>query len=384
MNKSLLENIQLNILKDKSDVNFRGQIFADAKARRLKLHLPIVAVTGSVGKTTVKDLLFAILNPYFSNHVFTSVKNHNTKIAIATQILSLSRETLAAVFEVGARRINDFEIPMQLLQPTIAVGLNIGTAHLGEFGNLENLVNTKLAAFKAESLKILVLNQDEKYYQDIIHTKSNKQVITFGQSPASNVQICHYNKNLLILRYQNIEKEITLSARLPKLDFNIAAAVATALAMGLSFEQALQNLKSFIPPERRFQKIVKNNNIYIDDSFNASIESYKVGLRLYAELYAEKESVLVIGEMLELGDFSKVLHIEIANFIKFQIIPLFLKPIEIVTVGKNANIITKVLNSKWHFDTTDDLLDNLPSMIKSNTCIYIKGSKNLKLNRIYQ
>lgn len=385
--------------------NLRDYLFSMAEKKRQGLDLQSVVIAGSMGKTTVKELVGHILQHSLAEPYHLSPENQNTKISLATQILRLPKGTQTAVFEVGARKPNDFKIPLHILKPSVVALLNIGTAHLGEFGSKENLRKEKLSVLTAKAAHCLVVPADDELIlkkaleiqslqDESTSSKPNpslickKKLITFGYGQGSDVQIVAEFPNKTLLNIQGRETHFIHELySAPAGSLNIAAAVAIARALDIPINKIQESIKSFQGVSRRFQNFLWRGRPAIDDAFNSSPESLAEGLKFIAKLACNKDTLLVLGSMLELGSASIDEHKKAAQLI----IRLFdSSKLQLITVGDEAKIIhdevQKLLNGQiqaLHFTTAQQARSGLENLPLNVDLVYFKGSKSTQLQTLF-
>lgn len=370
-------------------LDMRQFTYEAARQRRSNLNLPVVVVTGSAGKTSVKELTGAILADVWGNRCFMSPANKNTKIALASQVLTMPLETKVAVFEMGARRRQDFQIPLGYLQPSVVALLNLGTAHVGEFGSLENLRAEKLSALQWPTANVLVIfGDDELILKEALQTQ--KKLIAFGRSEHCQIQLLEESADSVLLRVFGSECRLTCSWQSSEKGLNIAAAVAICQAVGGVSLDAVQNaLMNFKGVPRRFEILPWNGITAIDDAFNASPESMIKGLQKVHQLYFDKKILLVLGSMLELGANCQSAHRDVANIV-WQLFGTKIEEgsVEVITIGQEAAFISDRLRDKGRhqpiskFATVEESLAHVHKRAKEFEIIYLKGAKAVQLQKI--
>ena len=367
--------------------DLRQYLFSLAQQKRAQLNSQIAVITGSAGKTSVKEILGSILRSH-SEKCFISPDNQNTKIALANQILRLPPDCPKAAFEMGARRLQDFQIPLSYLQPSIVALLNIGTAHVGEFGSLENLWKEKLSGLSAPSAKTIIAFGDDSKILDYAHT-TQKKVITFGFNDDNDIQVLSDTKDTVDLKIFGFHKVFSTSFVSSGKGINVAAAVSLALALDIPFETIVHGLSKFTGVARRFQIFKWQGLTAIDDAFNASPESMNLGLEQLQKTFTNKKTLLVLGSMLELGTESEKAHDAVADSIH----RLFLSQntsLGLATVGDEAlRIHSKALklglskNQAKHFASAMEARAVIRQWSKEFEVIYFKGSKSIQLQNIF-
>lgn len=356
----------------------------------------VIAITGSVGKTTVRSMVAEILSSNLRVH--WSKKSFNNEIGVPSTILSCPPEVDAIVLEMGARHIGDIKYLCEIARPNLVCVLNAGEAHLAEFGNRDNIVIGKTEMFRdSSSDAILVVNADDPRILRAAE-KTGKKMVTFSEKVK--------NESDYWLEEFSIEPESSgslVSIGTPEdlinsnvsifhesLGVNILAAVAISREAGLShaaIEHALSNLST---EKGRFQIIhnSKKNLTIIDDSYNANPTSLKSGLdslKKLLDLKPENTAVgLILGDMLELGDESEEMHQESMEYAHETICPS-----SFYYVGKNFSIEDYAPNSDsnyFNFLSADELIgpdkSALERMVKECDFIYLKASNAIGLDRV--
>lgn len=369
-------------------LDLRQFTYEVARRRRKELNLPVAVVTGSAGKTSVKELTGAIFAAVWNDQYFMSPANKNTKIALASQMITLPEQTKAAVFEMGARRLHDFEIPLSYLQPTVVALLNLGTAHVGEFGSLENLRREKLSALHWPSAETLVVFGDDSLILQEGH-QTQKKLITFGTNADCQVRLLEESAQSILLQIDGTEHSFDCSWESSEKGLNVAAAVAISRAFGISIDTVKKALAGFRGVPRRFEIIAWNGIVAIDDAFNASPESMKKGLRKVHQLYPDKKILLVLGSMLELGESCQAAHYKVGNLI-WELFSNRLSDgaVEVITIGKEAALILDQLQacgssrSYSSFATVERARAEVLQRAQEFEVIYLKGAKATQLHKL--
>lgn len=368
--------------------DLRQMLFDLAIRRRHELTMQAAVITGSAGKTTVKEILGHILSIWNKESTHFSIANQNTKVALATQILRMPKTVTHAVFEVGARRTGDFEIPMEFIQPTVAVLLNIGSAHVGEFGSRNALAQEKLSVLNLESLKFAVINGD----QDEILTatlRSGKPYKSFGYADHNDVQILtDVDVDSISLKIAGKIYSFKLNADMPNRQMNMAAAIAVAFYWDIPLRVIQEGLSSFRGVNRRFEKHQGvNGQEVIDDAFNASPESMLTGLQRLSEIQNQRRTLLVLGSMLELGDATIKEHRKVGEFISSIFLDEILhKRVKLLLVGEEAKAIvsstTELAQQSHWLPHVDEALTYIKASQDQYELIYLKASKSINLIKL--
>lgn len=381
----LLEDLSSGILLKPATTDLRTFMFESARRRRGLLPVKVAAVTGSAGKTTVKEILGHLLRG-----AFISPANQNTKLALALQILRLPQTQSTAVFEIGARRLGDFQTPLSYVRPDVVTLLNIGSAHVGEFGSLENLIREKLSPLGFQSVHTMVVPADDARIVKHAREQQGKSLITFGTSPAADIELIRENAEGVYLKVRKESVFIECPFRGPQKGLNIAAAIATVVALGIPIQEVARRLVGFRGVERRFQAFNWQARLAIDDAFNASPESMREGLRHLLTQTKNMKILLVLGTMLELGPSSEVEHRKLGHYIGAMFSEAIAAGhLTLVTVDSEARFITEdnatglPKERIHHFATALEAKTNVESLAKQADVVYFKASKGIQLNKIF-
>lgn len=352
-------------------------------------NLSIVALTGSSGKTTTKEILGSILKQV--GKTLATQASFNNEIGVPKTLAMLTQDDRFAAVEMGARHIGNIKFLCELVKPNVVGLLNVGSAHLGEFGSYENLLNTKLEIFRdspAES--ICIASQDD--HRILNGAKATgKKTITFGYAPESNVQI--------INAIWNVDGSISLSLRTPigQIDtrlatahesypINAAAACAMAIACGANKSQIAEGLSEFKGIKGRFQIHRKGALVVIDDTYNANPESMRAGLKTLGRLFNTQKRVVILGDMLELGKNSDFEHQKIGEFCVKEVRPEF-----IFAIGGYAKQLIDGAEAAGYPRSSTRIFTNVDEFLNANLhladlgdVIYAKASNGIKLSRIIE
>lgn len=351
------------------------------QARRWKTRNPdtrVVAITGSYGKTSLKEYLGHCLRGYFGDaSVVTSIANHNTKVSIAAQLLSLEQPKLA-IFEVGMAKPQDADLPVQLLDPEIAIVTKIGSAHLQAFDSLKSLTKEKLKIFQGPNLKFGILPASAL---DTLNTlkivKSYEaQFQPLGPSPMSHKhsEARPPGSNTRIVVHANASQSPFYPPQNMHpffLDWN-AHLIALGEYMCLDVSHLLSFQHTFQAPPRRFEFIKGNSQTRIDDAYNSSPESLKHALSFLFESPCDfTKLTLVLGPMLELGPLSEQIHQDLGAWIRAKS-----PQTTLVTIGKEAlSFHPKGDPTALHFDSIELAKNDIPKILASAQIVYLKASK---------
>lgn len=351
------------------------------------MQLNNIVVAGSAGKTSVKELICVMLNTWSEKSFVNNPENHNTRIALATQILRLDSRPDLGVFEIGARHTGDLKFPLQLLNPKVALLLNIGTAHLGEFGSIENLIKEKLSVLFSEGLELAIINGDDERILKAAE-ESKKSYISFGYGPNNHVQVLKENGSEISYRVGKKNIVFNVNLQTPSFSLNLAAVLALAEHLQIPFSVVQTALMSFHGVKRRFEIHIQQNTQVIDDAFNASPESMYLGLKKVAEIGKDKSVLLILGSMKELGSETAEQHRKVAAHIHILFAEHIRKnKLGLIFVGEESFITFEEIKRlsvqdsvAWMcFQNSISAKKYLDEVRFRFEIIYLKGSKSTQL-----
>lgn len=386
--KSKIDEIDLDFIRSKNIFlalvdNPKEDIIKLAKAWRKKFDYPIIGITGSVGKTSTKELLSYICKINNIEYI-SSYGNQNTDLGISMNILKMSNKHQVAIFEMGINKVGEMDQIANIVNPTYGIITHIGHSHIEGLGSITDIAKEKLNIFKNfKENNIGIINGD----QNIISNISYKHpIIKFGIKTNNHIQarnIRFYNDNIeFILKLYNKKVNIKLNTTNQARIFNSLAATSASYLLSIPIEGIVKGLESNLEIEGRFKiNIIKNYNAkLIDDCYNASPESVKAALLALENINSNNFKIAILGDMLELGNESNFWHRQIGRFLhKIKSLNY------LILVGKLVDNIKKTLpiNLKYkHVENWNEALKELKIQLKKDSIILVKGSRSLNLNNI--
>jgi UDP-N-acetylmuramoyl-tripeptide--D-alanyl-D-alanine ligase len=334
-----------------------------ANYHRRQLKTPIIALTGSNGKTTTKELINCILSKKYNTTATTG--NLNNQIGVPLTLLAMTPQTEIGIVEMGANHQKEIEFLCAIAQPDFGYITNFGKAHLAGFGGIEGVIKGKseLYAFLKENKKTVFINNDDKI--QVEKTKHIKSVCL----NLEDLQFIELNP-FVKLHYKNT---IINSNLIGKYNYtNIAAAITIGEYFKVSGPKIKEALEKYIPKNNRSQIIETINNKIILDAYNANPSSMIVALENFASIKAGSK-VVILGDMFELGKDSLTEHqaiIDLTTSFNFD---------KKLFVGENFNLGK---TNELQFKSYQDLEEYLKKNPLKNQSILIKGSRGMALERI--
>lgn len=347
---------------------------------RQQFNIPIIAVTGSVGKTTTKELIAAVLAT--QGQVLKTYANYNNEIGVPKTLLELGPEHDFAVIEMAMRGTGQIALLAQIAQPTIGIITNVGTAHIELLGSEQAIANAKcelLAEMPKDS--VAILNADN---QRLIATAANcwqGETITYGLEAGSLRGKLIDDRTLLV---DGLKFSVPLAGRHNAL--NYLAALAIAKVVQISWE-SLQDGLTVSMPEGRSQRYELGNDIIIlDETYNAGLESMLAALQMLAETPG-KRHIAVLGTMKELGDFSLDFHRQVGEKVqqlKLDGLFIFADAAEAEAMAAGAGNISQIETLQATPENRQVLVEKLQAFVKSGDRLLFKASHSVALDRILQ
>lgn len=330
INEDILVNYNILTIKVKDTIKTLGLI---ATYIRNKYKGTVIAITGSMGKTTTKELLGHVLSKY--DKTLVSEGSNNNHIGIPNLLLKLNNEYKYVVLELGTNHVGEIKYLTDITKPDISIITNIGYSHIGNFKTIENILKEKLNI----KYKSLIVNGEDNYLKNVNATK---------------------------VYYNDYEYEPNINFY--KMNYNLVIKVLELLSFNYNdFKKYLDSFKNI---DSRMDIIKRNNKDIIDDAYNASYDSIMAGLE-YIKKYDRQ--IIVLSEMLEIGEYKKQLYKNIFGYIKNNY-----KNYIILTIGKD---IKKYNN--LHFNNIKDISNYLNKLdYDVGDVIYIKGSHKYNLSSL--
>ncbi len=353
--------------------------------RNLYKDLIVVGITGSVGKTSTKDIVASVLAQKYNT--LKTEGNNNNEIGLPFTILNL-RDHEAAVIEMGMNHLGEISELSKIAKPTLAVITNVGTSHIGNLGSRENILKAKTEILDGMDNKKVIINNDN----DMLHEWKNRtnkdvEIHTFGVENMSECMAKNIESGQNSTKYIcsiNGEK-IPLYVPVGSYSFVLNSLCATLVGkkLELTNEQIQKGISEFKLTKKRLELIELDNNIkIINDAYNASLDSMKSAIEYLSECKANRR-IAILGDMFELGDFAEELHRRVGEEVaRSKIDYLYL-------IGENSKYIKEEaeklgFSSKkiFEFKTRDEITKKIQMEMKSGDIILLKASNGMKLFEI--
>lgn len=351
-----------------------------AKYKRNLYNIPVIAITGSVGKTSTKDIVASVVSKKFNTA--KTEGNYNNHIGVPLTILKLKNED-ALVIEMGMNHLGEIEVLTNIAKPTVAIITNIGTAHIGNLGSRENILKAKLEILTGlqEDGIVVINNDNDLLHQWYLENKNKYKIVTYGIDNKSDVMA----KDIVMTEegstYKLVKTNDTIEVPVGGQHFvqNSLCALAIGSIYNIPMNELQEAIKTFELTKRRMDISKINGITIINDCYNANYDSMKAAIEYLGNI-SDKRKIAVLGDMLELGDFSKKLHEDVGHEIVKNNIDI------VITVGDEARNIAKIANNK--IDTVIECISNkeavevINKIKKENDCILFKASNGMHFEEI--
>ena len=365
--------------------NVEDALLETARIKRSLYDIPVIGITGSVGKTSTKNVIAEVMAQKFN--VQKTQGNHNNRIGVPLTIMGL-KDHDALIVEMGMNHFGEISELTKVAKPTLCVISNIGTSHIGNLGSRENILKAKLEILEGMENGKIIINNDN----DLLHKWSLKdkkvEKVTFGIHETSN----YMARNI---KMKETENEFEIEYRGKKYQFktdkpgepfilNALSAIAVGSQYDIPMEKMIKAISTADSGKNRMEIEKTKNVLIIKDYYNASFESIKPSLEYLASLDGGKK-IAVLGDIKEVGDFSQELHEKVGKEVEKNKIDI------LITVGKEAQYIAEAAlesgmqkENVYTYKTNLQATKKLKQIAKDGDKILLKASNSMKFGEIYE
>lgn len=356
-----------------------------ARAYKKQYPVPTVAVTGSVGKTTTKDMLASVLGKKY--RTLKTQGNFNNEIGVPLTIFQLEKEHQSAVIEMGMSGFGEIRKLASIAQPDVAVITNIGMSHIEKLGSQQGIFEAKMeVAEQFGPHNVLIVNGDDPFLSTI-KGKGEYQVIYYGIHNPENDVVA---KDIVSGGLQGIrftacvdgnEYPVAVQVAGEHNVYNALSAICVGRQFNIPMEDILQGIAGFELTAMRMAVEEKNGITIINDCYNASPDSVRAALSVLADAPGQRK-VAILGDILEMGGFAKKAHQELGKSVAEKKIDV------LITAGENAFYLAKAAEEAgvtvYAFETTEQACSYVKKYVKAGDAVLVKASRGMRFETIYE
>ena len=358
-----------------------------ARYYKEKYNIPTVSITGSVGKTTTKDMIYSAIAA--DRCALKTQKNYNNHIGVPLTVLSIEKEHKAAVIEMGMNHFGEIDYLASIVKPDIAVITNIGMSHIANLGSQEGIFKAKMEITNYfDEHNTLIVNGDDKFLGTLKQGTLKHKVITYGvTNPKNDVKAYDIvSKGLDGVGFKvsigGKEYDITVDISGEHNVYNALAAVTAAHALGIDPEIAIYGIEHVELTEGRLEIVDVNGIKVIKDYYNASPDSVKSALGILS-CATEKRKAAILGDILEMGEYAKEAHADLGDEVVKNKIDL------LITAGNNAKYMAERAKSLGmenvhQFCTTEEAASFAKSALGDGDAVLIKASHGMHFEKVFE
>ena len=348
---------------------------------RRQFAIPVVALTGTSGKTTTREMIANVLGTQY--RTLRNRKNENNQIGVPLTLLHINPNVEAAVVELGTNQPGEIPVLARWTAPTHALVTNIGPGHIGYFGSLDAIYREKTALLDATpSGGMIFLNTDDpllaRYHREGV------EIVTVGTQPTNDVWgtiVSVDDQGCVAFRVRD-EWQVQLRVPGKHQFYNALMAVAVGEALGIDTEEMREALENFRAPHQRMELITHNGVLFINDAYNANPDSTRAAIDFLTQVRPRARKFLVFGDMLELGALEEELHREIGHYIAGTAVN------EVLLYGNATRATEEGIRQKnatmvvHHFDEHRAIARHLQEVLRPGDVVLIKGSRGMQMEKV--
>ena len=356
-----------------------------ASYKRSLYNIPVIAITGSVGKTSTKDIIASVVSQKYKT--LKTQGNLNNHIGLPLTILSLDDHE-ALVVEMGMNNLGEISVLSKIAKPNIAVITNVGTSHIGNLGSRENILKAKLEILDGLSSEgTLIINNDN----DMLNPWKEKyagsvKVITYGIENNSDFMAeditSKENSSEFSVKYNGNNADIIVPVGGNHFVYNALSAIAVGTSLNIPIEDIKRGIEKFELTKSRMEVLkTKSNYTIINDCYNANYDSMKAAIEYLSKTTANRK-IAVLGDMLELGEYSNELHKKVGEEVAKNKIDI------LVTVGEMGKVISNTAKEAgivvYQCENNQNAIDTINSIVKPEDVVLVKASNGMKFKEIVE
>ncbi len=377
-NNARARQLPVVVIVVKNTLDFLQQL---AAWNRRQFPIPVVALTGTSGKTTTREMIAAVMGTQF--RTLRNRKNENNQIGVPLTLLHINPNAEAAVVELGTNQPGEIPRLAQWTAPTHALVTNIGPGHIGYFGSLEAIYKEKTALLDlTPSGGMIFLNMDDPLLKN--YRRAGVEIIRVGSGPGNDVWGAIIAIDEIGCVTFRVRDEWDVHLQVPgKHQFsNALMAIAVGEALEIDPEEMKEALETFRAPHQRMEMVTHRGVLFINDAYNANPDSTRAAIDFLTHLSHKGKKIVVFGDMLELGALEEQLHREIGEFLAQAGVD------EVLLYGDATRATHEAIREQnpqlpaKHFDEHSAIASYLQERLHPGDVVLIKGSRGMAMERV--
>ncbi len=353
---------------------------------RRQFRIPVLALTGSAGKTTTKEMLVAVLGKKFNVHA--TAGNQNNQIGVPLTLLGIEEETEVVVAELGTNHPGEIARLTAIVQPDRALITNIGSGHIGFFGSREAIYQEKIALFEGvQPGGLIYLNTDDDFLRRYYRQDVTIRRVGSGKDADFRGKIVETDRMGRIAFTVNDSEPLRVGIPGKHQFLNALLTTAVALDLEVPLETIRQALKTLQPPDKRMELLQQDGIVFINDSYNASPEAMRAAIEFLLDfpVNGNGRKILVLGDMLELGGQSETIHREIGRFLREKAVDY------VFLYGEFSRLILEELEAlpRWKgrvawFESHQEIARRLQTLLQPGDVVCLKGARGMAMEKVLE
>ena len=377
-----IDNREVNVIEVENTEIALGDI---ARFYKEKFEIPFIAVTGSVGKTTTRDMVYSTISTKYNS--LKNVGNLNNQFGVPLTLFNLNKEHEAAIIEMGMSNFNEIEYLSNIVKPQIGIISNIGYSHVEHLGSREGIFKAKMEiATNFDESSLLIVNGDDDYLKTLKSKNLVYNLKTFGFEKDNDIYCDSYeimDDSINFVAVINGQKEEFFIPTVGKHNiYNAMAAILVGINLNMTLDEIKSGLKNFQCTKNRLDIIKKDKITIIDSVYNASIDSMNAALDILGRY--KNRRVAILGDMFEMGDYSEFAHRQVGKFALNNTDIL-------IAIGNDSEYMVKELKENgfnednlYYFETKEEAIKKLDNIIKDGDIILVKASRGMHLEEVVE
>ena len=359
-------------------------LYKIARYKRNLYDIPVIAITGSVGKTSTKDIVANVVSKKYKT--LKTEGNNNNNIGLPFTILKMKDEE-AVVLEMGMNHFGEISLLASIANPNICIITNIGTSHIGNLGSRENILKAKLEILEGSKKRAVIINNDNdllhKWYEE---NKEKYNIKTYSIKEksdvmAKNIDLKEQSSNFTC-KINGKEEKITVPVGGEHFILNSLCAITVGEVLGIENKKIIEGIEKFELTKKRMDIYdLKEGIKIINDAYNASLESMKASLKVLSK-FNENRKIAVLGDMFELGDYAEEIHKKVGEEVAKNNVDI------LITSGKNSKYIAETAEKElkkeniYYLENKEEIEKLLQKIVKPGDVILFKASNGMKFYEI--